>query len=82
MFLIPAEAESARVAFPFHPLAPPPRRARKGHCAEFKPPLRVPRMTGSTLNAGATDYRAIEYNKLERFNGQTWGFVEQLDFVE
>ena len=32
-------------------------------------------LPGSLINTSATDYRVIEYMKLQRFNGKVWEFV-------
>jgi branched-chain amino acid transport system substrate-binding protein len=40
---------------------------------DFHLPLLLP---GSTINTSATDYRVIQYMKLQRFNGKNWDFAE------
>ncbi|MBN9091633.1 MAG: ABC transporter substrate-binding protein [Reyranella sp.] len=40
---------------------------------DFHLPLLLP---GSTINTSATDYRVIQYMKLQRFNGKSWDFAE------
>jgi len=40
---------------------------------DFHLPLLLP---GSTINTSPTDYRVIQYMKLQRFNGKSWDFAE------
>ena len=40
---------------------------------DFHLPLLLP---GSTINTSPTDYRVIQYMKLQRFNGTSWDFAE------
>jgi branched-chain amino acid transport system substrate-binding protein len=40
---------------------------------DFRLPLLLP---GSTINTSPTDYRVIQYMKLQRFNGKSWDFAE------
>jgi branched-chain amino acid transport system substrate-binding protein len=40
---------------------------------DFHLPLLLP---GSTINTSASDYRVIQYMKLQRFNGKSWDFAE------
>lgn len=40
---------------------------------DFRLPLLLP---GSAINTSPTDYRVIQYMKLQRFNGKSWDFAE------
>ena len=40
---------------------------------DFHLPLLLP---GSAINTSPTDYRVIQYMKLQRFNGKSWDFAE------
>jgi branched-chain amino acid transport system substrate-binding protein len=40
---------------------------------DFHLPLLLP---GSSINTSPTDYRVIQYMKLQRFNGKSWDFAE------
>jgi hypothetical protein len=40
---------------------------------DFRLPMLLP---DSLINTSPTDYRVIEYMKLQRFNGKSWDFVD------
>ena len=52
--------------------------AREHHEAGGEPEGLPPALLlpGSTINTSPTDYRVIQYMKLQRFNGKSWDFAE------